>query len=133
MKIKSLLLLTILSLLSFSAFAEIVNLNKSDAATFQHYLKGIGQKKAENIVKYRTEHKEFKTIEEIMEVKGIGEGIFNKIKKDLSLTEGVTTVPAKKDGKNKATRKTDSNNAEIQKGKLKKEGAAKAIEPKKKS
>ena len=99
MKIKSLILAALLSLTSLSAFAEIVNLNKADAAAFQHYLKGVGEKKAKDIVAYRKEHKSFKTVEEIMEVKGIGEGIFKKIKMDLSLTEGVVAAPAKKDKK----------------------------------
>lgn len=96
MKIKSLILATLLSTMSLSAFAEMINMNKADAATFQHYLKGVGQKKADNIIKYRVEHKSFKTIEEIMEVKGIGEGIFKKIKEDLSLTSGKVTAPEKK-------------------------------------
>ena len=96
MKIKALLLSVILSFMSFSVFAEVVNLNKADAAAFQYYLKGIGEKKAKDIVAYRKEHKSFKTIEEIMQVKGIGEGIFKKIKADLSLTKGVVSAPAKK-------------------------------------
>jgi competence protein ComEA len=96
MKISSLLLAMTLSFASFSALAEIVNLNKASAAALQHYLKGVGEKKAADIVKYRTEHKTFKSIEEVMEVKGIGEGIFKKIKTDLSLTKGVTSTPAKK-------------------------------------
>ena len=117
MKIKSLILAALLSLTSLSVFAEIVNLNKADAATFQHYLKGVGEKKAKDIVAYRTEHKSFKTVEEVMKVKGIGEGIFKKIKMDLSLTKGVITPPAKEDKKvasKKATtkKKVDTSKAE---------------------
>lgn len=37
-----------------------------------------------------------------MEVKGIGEGVFKKIKMGLSLTKGVTSAPAKKVAKKKA-------------------------------
>lgn len=103
MKLKSLLFAVILSIISFSASAEIVNLNKANASALQHYLNGIGEKKAKNIVKYRQEHKKFKKIEEVMEVKGIGEVIYKKIKSSLSLTKGVTVVSHKKKTKVKKT------------------------------
>ncbi|MEZ5537975.1 MAG: helix-hairpin-helix domain-containing protein [Thiolinea sp.] len=81
------------SLFSSSALlADMVNINKATAAAIQHNLKGIGEKKAEAIVAYRKEHGEFKTLEEIKEVKGIGDGIFKKILADISLTEGVTEL-----------------------------------------
>ena len=101
MKLKSLFFAVILSLISFSASAEIVNLNKANASALQHYLKGIGEKKANNIVQYRQEHKKFKSVEEIQEVKGIGEVIYSKIKSSLSLTKGVTVAPEKKKTKAK--------------------------------
>ncbi len=75
--------------------ADIVNLNQADAVTLQENLKGVGKKKAQAIVAYRDEHGDFKTLDEVMEVKGIGEGIFKKIKENLSLTEGVTGVSGK--------------------------------------
>nr|CAA6826535.1 MAG: Unknown protein [uncultured Thiotrichaceae bacterium] len=75
--------------------ADMVNLNKATAAALQENLKGVGEKKAQAIVAYRTEHGAFKTLDEIKEVKGIGDGIFKKIKVDLSLTEGVTGVIGK--------------------------------------
>jgi competence protein ComEA len=44
-------------------------------------LKGIGKKKADRIIEYREEHP-FKTIEELMKVKGIGQKFIDK-NKDL--------------------------------------------------
>jgi hypothetical protein len=41
-----------------------------------------------------------------MEVKGIGEGIFKKIKMDLSLTEGVVSAPVKKVKKTESKKDT---------------------------
>ena len=96
MKCQSLLLATVLSLLSTSIFSETVNMNQADVSAFQHYLSGIGEKRAIKIVNYRQANKEFKSIAEIMEVKGIGRGIFAKVKADLSLTEGVVSAPNKK-------------------------------------
>lgn len=92
MRVKSLILAVLLSIISLSSFADVVNINKADAAAFQHYLKGIGVKKADSIVKYRIEHKRFKSLAEIKEVSGIGDKIFKKIKNNLSLTEGVVSI-----------------------------------------
>jgi competence protein ComEA len=47
-------------------------------------LPGIGESKAVAIIEYRNE-KKFETIEEIKEVSGIGEALFEKIK-DLITT-----------------------------------------------
>ena len=43
-------------------------------------LNGIGESKAENIIKYREENGGFKTIEDIKNVSGIGEAAYEKIK-----------------------------------------------------
>jgi competence protein ComEA len=88
-----------------AAFAEMVNINKADAATLDA-LDGIGEKKAEAIVTYRTEHGEFKTLEDLKEVAGIGDKLFDKIKADISLTEGASTV-AETTSKEKVADKAD--------------------------
>ena len=48
-------------------------------------LPGIGEVKAKAIIAYREENGGFKSIEELLEVNGIGESTFNKIKDQLSL------------------------------------------------
>ena len=48
-------------------------------------LPGIGEVKAKAIIAYREENGGFKSIEEFLEVNGIGESTFNKIKDQLSL------------------------------------------------
>jgi len=72
----------ILFLFIVSLFAKI-NIN---TATMQelHSLKGIGHKKALAIMEYRKKHP-FKTIEEIMNVKGIGKKTFEKIKDEIEV------------------------------------------------
>ncbi len=82
------------SLCSVSAWAEMVNINKATAAAIQENLKGIGEKKAAAIVTYRTENGDFKALEDIKNVKGIGDGIFEKIKADISLDAGVSDLAA---------------------------------------
>lgn len=46
-------------------------------------LSGIGESKAEDIITYREEHGGFKSIEEIMNINGIKEGVYNKIKDSI--------------------------------------------------
>ena len=48
-------------------------------------LNGLGKVKAEAIIKYRIEFGLFKTIEDIMNVKGIGESTFEKIKEYITI------------------------------------------------
>lgn len=50
-----------------------VNLNTADASQIEGKVKGIGQKRAEAIVAYRTEHGAFKSFDDLANVKGIGE------------------------------------------------------------
>jgi competence protein ComEA len=63
-----------------------VNLN---SATLDQLatLPGIGPKVAERILEYRTKNGGFKKIEELMNVKGIGEKSFLKIKPLVSVTK----------------------------------------------
>ncbi|MCB1700444.1 MAG: ComEA family DNA-binding protein [Pseudomonadales bacterium] len=49
-----------------------VNINKADAATLASNLKGVGEARAQDIVRYREAYGPFKSVDEITEVKGIG-------------------------------------------------------------
>jgi competence protein ComEA len=72
------------------ASAAIVNLNTATAAQLES-LPGIGPKTAERIVEYREKNGNFKKIEELMNVKGIGEKSFLKLKDRLT----VSAAPAR--------------------------------------
>ncbi len=73
LKIKSLLTLLAMGLFSIWAWAmQPVNVNTANAEEISEALKGIGISKAEAIVTYRNEHGEFKHIDELVNVKGIG-------------------------------------------------------------
>ena len=61
-----------------------VSLNNATIAELME-LPGIGEVKAKAIIAYREENGGFKAIEELLEVNGIGESTFNKIKDQLSL------------------------------------------------
>ena len=61
--------------------ADKVNIN-TDGKEKLVSLTGIGEEKAEKIIEYRKEHK-FETKKDILEVNGIGEATFAKIKDDI--------------------------------------------------
>jgi competence protein ComEA len=63
---------------------EVVNLNSATAAQIAS-LPGIGPKTADLVVQYRVKNGPFKKIEEIMNVRGIGEKSFLKIKNRLTV------------------------------------------------
>jgi len=59
-----------------------ININNADLQTFIR-LPGIGEITAQKIIDLRIKKGKFENLEELMEVKGIGEVKFNKIKKFL--------------------------------------------------
>lgn len=85
--IKMRVLILLCSLFSVTAFAQPVNINKADANTISNSLLGIGQKKAEEIVKFRTENGPFKAVDELTNVKGIGVKTVEKNRKDILLSK----------------------------------------------
>ena len=56
-------------------------------------LPGIGRKTAERILEYRTKAGSFKRIEELMNVKGIGEKSFLKLKPLIVVTPKTDKAP----------------------------------------
>lgn len=67
-----------------SAEQSKVNINTASRDELMT-LTGIGEAKAESIIRYREEHGAFKSVEELMEIEGIKEGVFNKIKDDITI------------------------------------------------
>ena len=63
-----------------------VNLNTATQAQIEA-LPGIGPKVAQRIIEYRQKNGQFKKIEDVMNVKGIGEKSFLKLKPYLTVTE----------------------------------------------
>lgn len=59
-----------------------VNINKADVAVLAS-LNGIGEKTAQKIIDYREENGPFASVEEIMNVSGIGETKFEAIREDI--------------------------------------------------
>ena len=62
-----------------------VNINNAEAEELAALLLGVGLKKAQAIVEYRNEFGEFKSAEELVNVKGIGASTVNKNKERILL------------------------------------------------
>ena len=88
---KRLALLLALALCSATAFAAI-NLNTATKEELVA-LPGIGPAKAQAILDYRNSHGQFKSIEEVKDVKGIGAKRFEKLKGELTVV-GASVKPS---------------------------------------
>ena len=62
----------------------LININTADEKGLCD-IPGIGSGRAKDILRYRTEHGDFKKIEEIMQVTGIKEKLFAKIKDSITV------------------------------------------------
>ena len=88
--------MTALALDTYAAEANssgpVVNLNTATAKELA-YLPGVGQSKAQAIIEYRS-NRQFKKVEDLMRVKGIGRKTFKKIRSFL-VVQGPTTAKGK--------------------------------------
>jgi competence protein ComEA len=83
--LKKLALVLFLTFFSFSAFsAEKININTATVEQLQT-LKGIGAKTAMAIIEYRDTIGQFTDVEELAQVKGIGEKKLAIISQDVTI------------------------------------------------
>jgi len=73
--------------------AGVVNLNTADAAQLA-LLPRVGEKTAERIIAWRTEHGGFKKTTDLMQVKGFGAKTFELVSPYITV-EGKTTLSSK--------------------------------------
>jgi competence protein ComEA len=87
-----------------------MDINKATKADFMA-ISGIGEKKAESIIKYRKKHGKFKSVNDLRNVKGIGDSIVENVKKgkknaakDVSKNASKKKQSKKKEHKKKTTK-----------------------------
>ncbi len=69
-----------------AAVEKTVNINTADAYTIvDSHIKGIGKKRAEEIVAYRTQHGPFKSVDDLKNIRGISEKIIDANRSHLTL------------------------------------------------
>ena len=66
------------------AYAAPVDINTASAEEISNALTGIGLKKAEDIVAYRTQNGKFKSVNDLAAVKGIGEKTVEKNRDNIT-------------------------------------------------
>jgi len=76
--LRQLLLCVLLGLSSPFIWAGTIDINTANAEVLAAELHGVGVKKAAEIIKYREANGGFKSIEELINVKGIGDIILEK-------------------------------------------------------
>ena len=90
--LKNLLLCIILCLPVLSHAEPIIDLNSADAKALDRVLKGIGPVKADAIVAFRQEHGFFKSIDDLVKVKGINKKLIDANRRVLSVKFGAKST-----------------------------------------
>lgn len=85
--INSVLLTLILALPVLGFSAESININTADKDALMSVINGVGDRKAEAIISYRKENGPFKSIDELTNIKGIGQAMVDKHRDILSTSE----------------------------------------------
>mgnify|MGYP000368469667 FL=1 len=71
---------------SFAFAADKIDLNTATSEELQ-LLSGVGPATADAIIQYRDAHGEFKTVDELTNVKGIGEKKLQQLSEDLMVSK----------------------------------------------
>ena len=80
-------LLAVCLLIPTLLFAETVNINTADKETLMTSIKGVGETRAEAIIAYREQNGDFKSVEDLAEVRGVGPSIVEKNMDNLSVSD----------------------------------------------
>lgn len=65
--------------------AEPIDINTADAQALAEAINGVGLKRAEAIVEYRKQNGPFKSVNELVEVRGVGEKSVEKSRDRLTV------------------------------------------------
>ena len=111
---KKFLFVSVMWLAVYGFVMAAVNINTATKEELTS-LKGIGEKRAQEIINYRTKNGPFKSVDELEKVPGIGPGLMKQIRPNVT-TSGKTTTdksadaskPKAADTKGAEAKKTDA-------------------------
>ena len=83
--VHSLLFVLFLGLSPLAAQAATVNINTADTKALDTALVGIGPKTAKAIVEHRAKHGPYKSVDELIKVKGIGPALLKKNRGNITV------------------------------------------------
>ena len=123
---KKLLLVVVTWFAIYGVAIAAVNINTATKEELTS-LKGIGEKRAQDIIDYRTKNGPFKSVDDLEKIPGIGPGRMKQIRSELTTT-GKTVVdkPAATGTKSKAGDSTKAAKSETKKAEPAKSDAVKA-------
>jgi len=99
------LFLVLVMLVAFSGVAvAAVNINTATKEELTS-IKGVGEKRAQEIIDYRTKNGPFKTVDDLEKVPGIGPGLMKQIRSQVS-TSGKTVIDKPAEKTTKTTKST---------------------------
>ena len=94
MKLLQMVLAVALTVFSALAFAQAIDINTATAEQLEKGLKGIGPKKAADIVKYREANGPFKSVDDLAKVPGIKGKTLEKVKPMATVGGAEPAAPA---------------------------------------
>ncbi len=75
------------AMLPGALLAGPVNINSADAETLAKELDGVGHARAMAIVAYRDEHGAFRSVDEVLNVSGIGPSVLERNRSNIRLED----------------------------------------------
>lgn len=103
----------------------VVNINTATKEELTS-LKGIGEKRAQEIIDYRKKNGDFKSVDDLEKVPGIGPGIMKQIRSQVSVTGKTTIDKPEKTTKAKAVEATKAKGDAMKSEKAKEKVAEKS-------
>lgn len=70
-----------------AAYAAPVDINRADAAALDQAMVGVGAARAQAIIDYREQHGPFKSVDDLMNVKGIGAATVERNRSNLRVNQ----------------------------------------------
>ena len=86
MRIIQSMLVSLAMLVSMSSFAGPIDINSADASALASAITGVGESRAAAIVEYRDTHGPFASVDELINVKGVGMKTVDKSRNNLMVS-----------------------------------------------